>query len=140
MKVFIDKREIQKLKRRMLKAYPKERIELLWGKFKKPDEFHVYVFDQIPFKSTSKSLEHDESEYQISSDHAQSGGLTLLGSIHSHPDCDDAAPSEFDYDESIKTGELISGIVCINVNKSGKKRTIRLRFWGPLQSIEVEYF
>lgn len=139
MKILIDKREIVKLKRRFLKAYPKERIELVWGKFKKPDEFHIYIFDSIPYKSTHNWVDYDESEPQISSDHAATRGLVLLGSIHSHPDCFDASPSEYDYDEGVKSGELISGIAVINQNSKGR-RSVKIRWWGPLQGLDVFYF
>jgi proteasome lid subunit RPN8/RPN11 len=139
MKIFIDKDEVKKLKQRMLKAYPNERIELMWGKFKKPDEFHIFIFDSIPHKGKRRSVDHAPEELNISSDHASTMGLTLLGSIHSHPDCEDCSPSEFDYDSGIEEGEVISGIATINKGKNGRK-SIKIRFWGPLLGVEPRYF
>lgn len=140
MKVLFAKDQVKGLKRRILKAYPKEHMELLWGKFVRPDEFHIYMCDQIKHKGTRRTVKYNEEEYQISSDHAINAGLVLLGSIHSHPDCYDAAPSECDYDDALAVGDVISGIALVSKNKLTGRRRVKIRFWGPLQQVSPCYF
>lgn len=139
IKIKCAKDELLKLKRRMLKAYPKERLEVVWGKKINQYEYHIYVFDTIEQRATTKSVAYEPSDYLLSKECAEQAGLIVLGTIHSHPDCLDATPSECDYDNSLRMGEYISGIALININPITLRRNIRVKFWGPLSQVEPEY-
>lgn len=139
MKVVVAKSELAKFRRRILKAYPKERIEILWGRQISPDEFHIFIFEQVPHTATKTSVTYDRGgEIELSQIDAEDAELEQLGSIHSHPDCYDAAPSEFDYDGGVIDGEIISGIALVTKDKETGRRRVRIRFWGPLVGVTCE--
>jgi proteasome lid subunit RPN8/RPN11 len=139
MKVLVSPSEIKKFKRRVLKKFPNEHMELLWGKKIGKDEYQVFLFDRIPHLGTPRTVYYDSDEFEVSRQSAEANGYVLLGSIHSHPLCQDAAPSEQDYDDSLEHGEMISGIALVEVNKN-KRKKVTIRFWGPLQQVEPVYF
>lgn len=139
MIVKVDPAEIRKFRRRVLRAYPNEHMELVWGKQVKLNVFHIHVFDQIKYIGVSDAIYYDDEQVRESAEEAKLVGLTLLGSIHSHPECHDSAPSEHDYDEALKAGELISGIALVCKQPNGR-RSIRIRFWGPLHGVTPVHF
>lgn len=139
MKVLVSKSELNKFRQRVIKSYPKERIELLWGKMIGLDTFHIYVFDQVIHEATRKRCKTDEDDHECSLDEAAHMGLVVLGTIHSHPDIhNDAAPSESDFDDALEQNEVISGICPVWKGKDGKMHT-KVRFWGPLCGVTAQY-
>lgn len=140
MKVFVAPDEIKKFKRRVLKSYPNEHMELLWGKEVSKNEFHVFFFDnQFPYIGTPRTCCYDNNEIDLSAQWAEEAGYMLLGSIHSHPNCNDTAPSEWDYDEALKQGEKLFGIAQVIKSPKGRRKVV-IRFWGPLEKVEPLHF
>lgn len=139
MKVVVSKSELMKFRRRALKAYPNEKIELVWGKMVGRSTFHVYLFDQIKHLRGKNWCQSDEVDHEISVQEAQAQGLVVLGTIHTHPNRDDCQPSEPDFDGALEAGEVISGICAVwECKKTGKMKT-RIRFWGPIIGVTVDY-
>lgn len=139
MKVLVSKSELAKFRRRVLRSYPRERIEMLWGKQISADEFHIHIFEQIPHKGTHNSVQYDnQGEVEISEQDAEEAGLQQLGTIHSHPDCHDAAPSEYDHDGAVAVGDLISGIALVATDRQTGQRRVRIRIWGPIQGVDLQ--
>lgn len=139
MKVLVSKSELRKLRKRMRDAYPNERIEYIWGHaHPTKHEVHIYVFDQVKHKAGEdkegrKWCKADDVDSEESVKHAEENGLTILGSIHSHPDFAECSPSESDYDdEENNSTNLLMGIC--GVWKAGKSKRLqaRIRFFGPL--------
>lgn len=139
MKVKISPDEVKKFKRRVLKAYPNEHMELLWGK-KQGDEYQIFIFDKFKHLGTPRCVYYDTEEFEASRQFAQENGYVFLGSIHSHPKCSDTAPSEHDYDAALEQGEMISGIALVEESILTGRRKVTIRFWGPLQQVEPVYF
>ena len=139
MKVLVSPSEIKKFKRRVLKAFPNEHMELLWGKKVGKDTYEVFIFDRIHHIGMPRTVYYDSDEFEASRQFAKENGYVLLGSIHSHPQCADVAPSEQDYDDALEHGEMISGIALVEVNQKGRRK-VTIRFWGPLQQVEPVYF
>ena len=139
MKVIVAKSELDKFRRRALKSYPNERIELLWGKRCGRDCFVIHLFDQVKHKRGRRWCESDEDDHEISIQEAQDKGLIVLGTIHTHPNRDEANPSEADFDSAVEQFEVISGICCVWEDKKSGKLKSRVRWWGPLVGVTAEY-
>jgi len=139
MQVKIAPEEIKKFKRRVLRVFPNEYMELLWGKKVGKDTYEVFIFDKINHIGMPRTLYYDTEEFEASRQFAKDNGYVLLGSIHSHPQCQDTAPSETDYDSALEHGEMISGIALVEVSKTGRRK-VTIRFWGPLQQVEPVHF
>ena len=132
MRVVVSKAELRKLRRRMRRAYPKERIEYLWGTLE-GDTITISVFDQVKHTATTSTCEADECDHEMSQEAALECGLVLMGTIHSHPSFADAAPSEGDHDYR-QDWEIVTGIVGVWRDK-GRIRT-HVRFYGPTLQLE----
>ena len=139
MRVIVAKSELAKFRSRVRYAYPKERIELLIGKMKHPDTFEIFLFDQVKHVATRSSCDTDEDDHDISIQEAQENGWVVLGTIHSHPERTEAAPSEPDFDSAIEQCELMSGIVAVWRDKSTGRLKTKVRFWAPLLGVTAEY-
>lgn len=139
MKVITSRKEMAKFRQRVRQSFPKERIELLWGKMVGRDTFHIFLFDQVKHTATRSQCKTDEDDHDISIQEAMNKGLVVLGTIHSHPGFTDTAPSETDFDDGLEQGEVISGIAAVwKDKKTGRIRT-KIRFWGPLLGVTAEY-
>jgi proteasome lid subunit RPN8/RPN11 len=138
MKVIVSKAELDKFRRRAIKSYPNERIELLWGKRRGLDTFEIFLFDQVKHERGRKWCKSDEDDHEISIQEAQDRGFVILGTIHTHPNRDEACPSESDFDDALEQGEVISGICAIWENKKTGKLKSRVRFWGPLVGVKAD--
>lgn len=115
--VVIDKRILEAFKRRCLKRYPNERLEVLLGKIV-GDQAHVHSLQDIAHKSRRLECESDEDiEY---SEH--------IGTIHSHPDID-CTPSNTDIETAIDEGEKIFGIC--SIRRKNNRRFISWGFFAP---------
>src|SRR5271166_4200737 len=107
LKVVVDNKEEGKFRQRALNSCPKERIEALWG-YVRGDTAYICAFMRCELKSQSsmmiKTVDDDLDNHEddaaetviVDSVTGQRIKLELLGTIHTHPDCDDAVLSEHD--------------------------------------------
>jgi proteasome lid subunit RPN8/RPN11 len=74
-------------------------------------------------------------DYDIVRREAEERGRRVIGSIHSHPNMDDAVLSPDDYESCIAEGHRICGIVTTNGTSS------RVRFWVMDSALpaDIEY-
>jgi proteasome lid subunit RPN8/RPN11 len=141
MKIVVAKSELTKLRRRMIRAYPAERLEHIWGKCVGKDEVHIYMFETVKQKSTRKSCEVKDKDDLIvleQESEARLQGMYLVGSVHSHPTFMEASPSEFDLeDEDDTEGEVVMGIVGVWLDEKQNRMHTRVRFYGPQVPVQT---
>ena len=129
VRVVVDERAIGGFIRRAKKNFPKEHIELMWGKVRK-GVAKIYFFRSLEYKSTSNYVEYEDAEFEAQRYEAKENGYILLGTIHSHPNSQDSTPSLLDWRESIDSKEIVSGI-CAIWKKNGRKHA-SINFWPPV--------
>src|SRR5271154_903650 len=141
LKIRVAKTVLRGFRRRALKRYPKELMEMIWGKVTSQgvDIFAFHPVEHKPSKLSCEYTSHTESDIEAQRDEeAPSFNLEVLGTIHSHPDCSDASPSEADWELTVIDKEIISGICLIRTPRNGKKRLTRIRLYsGAVHDVEV---
>lgn len=149
-RVVVDHVEEGKFRQRALNACPKELIEALWG-YVRGDTAYICAFVKCEIeKSTPSSVKTSATELDDHEDDAHDAEvfdtvsgqrikLELLGTIHTHPDCDDAVLSEHDIRDSLNTQESMMAVCAIQLPKEGKKqRKTVLQYWPALRPLSVE--
>jgi len=137
-----------------LDAFPREKYAVLFGR-RKGNRVAVvdawYPEDQRKF-STVDAMTADiisrKSWLQKAEDIAQSGGLTVVGDIHSHPHevknrrlhYRDRSPSEKDWSRLWPAGVQPGWIVgiCL-ISKSPRHTRVRVRLWPSLPETKVHW-
>lgn len=151
-KIVIDKQEEAKFRRRALKAYPMEYIEALWG-FIRKDVLYVCVFmpmeqnvdnEGTPIKPKNNSVSYAEDELDSHEDEAKEHRLTLLGTVHTHPDCSLTHFSEGDLLDQLDSQETVFGICAIETietKSKGKKcrRQCKIAYWPSIRPLHIEH-
>ncbi len=154
LKVVVDYKEEGKFRQRALDACPKEHIEALWG-YVRGDAAYICAFIKcdIDAKKTNTrrvTCVDEDLEYDRHEDDARDAEvfdevdgkrikLEFLGTIHSHPDCDDAVLSEHDIRVSLDSQESIVAVCAIKLPKEGKKqRKTIVQYWPALRPLAVE--
>ena len=140
MRVRVAETVLRGFRRRALKVYPRELMETVWGRIT-PQGIDVFTFHPIDHKGTRAKCEftaNTDADLEGQRDEeAPEYKQELLGTIHSHPDCSDASPSEADWEIAVSSKEIISGIYLIKGTKPGRRRT-RVRFYsGAVHEMEV---
>ena|SRR6266404_3834671 len=122
VEVYIDKAVLSAFKTRALRSFPIERVELLWGEIEDSTAF-VHVMTPVFVEDASSEGISFDSDDDYGD---QVGDLTLLGSIHTHPEgvC---GPSEDDIEDAKKEKEIIYGICAIR--KGPKRRHVSYCFY-----------
>jgi len=126
-KVVVDKKEEAKFRRRVLRRYPKEYLESLWGE-KRGDILYVVAFVKTEHKGTRKQCEYDEQELDFHEEDAAEHGLHFLGTIHSHPNVSDTRFGDCDLEDCQDNQEAIMGIAAVERLPNGRKKC-RLAYW-----------
>jgi proteasome lid subunit RPN8/RPN11 len=146
LKVVVDNKEEGKFRQRALNSCPKERIEALWG-YVRGDTAYICAFMKCDVERSTPSLvktpsdeldlhEEDAAEAVIvDSVSGQRIKLELLGTIHTHPDCDDAVLSEHDIRDAQNTQESIMAVCAIQY---GKRRKTIVQYWPAIRPLKVE--
>jgi proteasome lid subunit RPN8/RPN11 len=138
-KIVIDKREERKFRRRALAHYPYEHIEALWGEVR-GDTVYVVAFMAMEHRSSLKSLQYEDAELDEHEDDAKDAHLEFLGTIHSHPDCNDNRFGDRDLATMQESQESVMGILAIEAEVKGKKlkkRRCRVAYWPSTRPLEV---
>lgn len=123
--VLIDKSVLNAFKRRALRRYPNELLEIALGKVE-GEAVHIYAFEQIEHTATDRSIEMDDDAHPTQDQDEYEH--TILGTVHSHPD-DDFRPSLLDKRSAKKDGEIVYGICAIRKSTSGR-RLVSWGFWS----------
>jgi proteasome lid subunit RPN8/RPN11 len=126
-KIVVDKKEEARFRRRVLRRYPCEYLEALWGKLH-GDILYIVAFVKADHKGTRRSLKYDEQELDFHEEDAAEHGLHFLGTIHSHPNVTDTRFGDFDLEDCQETQEVIIGIAAIEKLPNGRKKC-RIDYW-----------
>lgn len=160
LKVVVDNKEEGKFRQRALNACPIEHMEALWG-YVRGDTAYVCAFIKMDLDKNKTNTRRvtplgegpeDSWELDAHDDDARDSQvwdeiegrhikLELLGTIHTHPDCDDAVPSEHDIRGLLKTQESIMAVCCIEFKNKGLKnqrRVTKIEYWPAMRPLKVE--
>jgi len=132
-RVLISKKLIADFRKRVIAAYPNETMQTLWGRV----EGDTVVVSSL--RTPKQEGTKDELLYHFGDAvGAQSvvRGEHYLGTIHSHPECLDATPSQHDWDTSYTSGERIFGIMRCERGDGGRYKT-ETKFWEPRPEIAI---
>ena len=122
MDVVTDRKALAAFRRRALHRYPNEYLETLWGCVNTDGSISIIEFRAVELEKVDnpqeavETLDDDAGRYGI-----KDGPLTQLGTIHTHPDGMDCAPSEEDWADAIESGELVMGLLLIQKNKTRRR-------------------
>jgi proteasome lid subunit RPN8/RPN11 len=138
MKVNVSQDVLSSFRRRALRRYPKEYMETIWGQVK-GGEGYIYTFHPIQHKSDTESVEYEPVEIEEQRDEeAPLEKMTLLGTIHTHPD-GSLEPSQSDWVTARVDGDVLIGI-CQIVMSNGRKSS-RVRFYSePIDELKAAKF
>lgn len=144
-KIVVDKKEEGKFRRRVLDRYPYEHIEALWGEVR-GDTLYICAFIRMEHKVSVKEVKYDELELDEHEEDAREAGLEFLGTIHSHPDCDDNRFGDADLADVQDTQECVMGIAAIETKvkdpktkkvKKLKRRRLHIAYWPTVRPLQV---
>ncbi len=127
-RIVVDKKEEQKFIRRALRRHPLEYMEALWGQVR-GDILYICAFVKLDHKATRKNLKYEEEELDEHEEDAEENGLHLIGSIHSHPNCEDndVGFSETDLATLQESQETVMGICVVQTTKTDKVTGVKTR-------------
>lgn len=160
LKVVVDSKEESKFRQRALNACPIEHMEALWG-YVRGDTVYICAFvkmDLDPARTNTRRVTPlgDDAENSWELDHHEDDAastevwdkiegrhikLEFLGTIHTHPDCDDAVPSEHDIRGLLNTQESITAICAIQFRNKGQRnqrRITNIEYWPAIRPLKVE--
>lgn len=133
-RVIISKSLLSAFRKRALAAYPNETMQTLWGRLS--GNSVIVTSMRTPEQKVS------ETEVVFYEDDLSSPAVDTreqyLGTIHSHPECLDATPSQVDWDTSFEAGEYVFGIMRI-VKKVNGRFTTEVAWWEPRPMIATVF-
>lgn len=145
-KIVVDKKEEAKFRRRALACYPYEHIEALWG-YVRGEVLYIVAFMAMEHKVSIKHIYYTDQELDDHEDDAREAGLEFLGTIHTHPDCNDNRFGDTDLEMSQDSQECVMGICAIEtkrknpktkkVKKLPRRRTL-VAYWPTVRPLVVE--
>lgn len=136
MRVRVPKGLLQGFTTRAKRAYPKEYVELVYGKVVRND-YCIVAFVEPEQEATPHFVMWMEDEDADTLDDSPRSPI-LLGSIHSHPRETDASPSEFDWRRQSRSGDQIAGICAIWRKDEGQPLRSHVRFYVADALLDVE--
>ena len=123
MKVNVSQDVLSSFRRRALRRYPKEYMETIWGQVKGGEGF-IYAFHPIKHKGDNESIEYEPVEIEEQrEEEAPLEKMTLLGTIHTHPD-GNIEPSQSDWETARIDGDMLIGICQIVMSKGRKSSRV----------------
>lgn len=126
-KVYVHPRAARAFKRAAWAAAPKEYIAAAFGTASRNGDAEIVAFGSLPHGATVAECEVDAVDLTECRRKVVGSGLYFLGTVHSHPDCIDASPSEVDWLSTEAMDDLLTGICALR--KKGKRRYSRFRFY-----------
>lgn len=132
MRVRIPNGLLRAFTRRAKARFPREYIEMLYGREVK-DGFEITaVVEPEQTANTTGVVWIEDADADTLDDTPRSP--VLLGTIHSHPREADAAPSEFDWKRQVQSGDLITGICAL----WGEPLRSKVRFYEAQALLTIE--
>lgn len=131
-RVLISKSLLSSFRKLVLEHYPNEVMNTLWGRVE-GDTVLISALKTPEQNATDRELTYYDAD--AISPQTQLRGEHYLGTIHSHPDCVDATPSQHDWDTAYSSGERVFGVM--RVSKQGNKFKMEVKFWEPRPEITV---
>ena len=132
----MDGRVLDGYKRRAFRRPRTEYAEVLWGTV---DGCVARVAAIQPIAQKGKhaevEIDPDDTDTDASRDHAESVGLRVLGSIHSHPWPFACEPSNADVESFHQDGEYVMGICALR--EKGRRRFTSFGFFDGRRQLEL---
>jgi proteasome lid subunit RPN8/RPN11 len=134
-RIVVDKKEEAKFRRRAMRSYPLEHIEALWGQVR-GDILYICAFIRMDIeRATVKTLYYDEQEMDFHEEDAREAGLHFLGTIHTHPNCDDTRFGDTDLENAQETQETVMGICAVTKNKRTGRKATDIAYWPVVRPL-----
>ncbi len=138
-RIIVDTKEEARFRRRALTHYPLEHLEALWGKVR-GDILYIHAFVKVDHKPGHITLKYDDIELDEHAEDAAEIGLEYLGTIHTHPNVDEARFGDIDLEQSQDSSDAVMGICGIQttkkvkrggktVKKKLKRKVLRIEYW-----------
>lgn len=121
----IGRKLLAGFRRRALRSYPVEHVEYLAGKRRRYG-LEVLALYPVEHEASCSHISIDQEEIDELHAQAEAAGLILLGSAHSHPDCQvqDCSPSETDWRHLFdEKRESVVGILTIQKTANNRRKT-----------------
>lgn len=150
-RIVVDRQEERKFIRRALRAHPLETMEAIWGEIR-GEILYICAFVKLEHRATRKDLKYEEEELDEHEEDAEESGWKFLGTIHSHPNCEDNDMGFSDTDLSTmqESQETVMGICTIQISKIDektkaktflKRKAVHIAYWpcvSPLIAIRPD--
>lgn len=134
-KIVVDKRVMQNFTRRAIRRYPKEYVEVVFGRIK-GDTVFIHAFYPLNHTSTPFKVDYTDADIEAVQDVAEDENLVNIGTIHSHPNCM-AVPSPTDLLSAAQDRETVMGIC--SIEKKGERLKTRTLFWPVIIPLGIEF-
>lgn len=132
-RVIVNNQLLVQFRKKVILAYPKEYMETLWGKIEGSSVI-ITSFRPVHQRASEESVQYTEGDAVAHAGH----GELYIGTCHSHPDCQDATPSQEDWNTSFSSGEHMFGVMRVTKKSNGKFET-QTEFWEPRPRISIVY-
>jgi proteasome lid subunit RPN8/RPN11 len=130
-KVIVDRKEENKFRRRALRKFPNEYIEVLFG-YIENECLRVTNFVPVAHKGQPGKCDYFQEDIDAQNELANTLDLRVVGTIHTHPFRDDALASVEDYRSCVYGQDLVIGIMSLT-KKKGRRRVTDVAYW-PLKA------
>ncbi len=138
-RIVVDKKEEGKFRRRAIRHYPLEHMEALWGTVR-GDILYIHAFIKVDHKPAARTISYDDTELDEHEEDAAEIGLVYLGTIHTHPNCEDTRFGDTDLEQSQDSSDAVMGICAIQTTKKVKKGTKTVKKPLKRKIARIEYW
>jgi proteasome lid subunit RPN8/RPN11 len=133
-KVIVDRKEENKFRRRALRKFPNEYIEVLWG-YVKNECLYVTNFATLAHRGQPGKCLYWQEDLDAHHERASHQDLRVVGTIHTHPFRSDALASIGDYRGCVAGQDLVIGVMSLT-KKKGRKRVTDVAYWPVVATPE----
>ncbi len=114
-------------------------MEALWGTVR-GDILYIHAFVKVDHKPRKTTILYDDAELDEHMEDAAEIGLEYLGTIHTHPDVDEARFGDTDLEQSQDSSDAVMGICGIQTTKKTKKdgKTVKTKL--KRRVLHIEYW
>ena len=136
-RIVVDKKEEARFRRRALRRYPYEYIEALWGQVR-GDTMYICAFVKMLHTSSDRAIFLADNEMDDHVEDAEEHGMHFLGTIHTHPDCEDTRFGDTDLETSQESQEAVMGICAIQTKAKRlplDRKVVRIAYWPTVRPL-----